>query len=254
MKHLKTTLMGAAIGGALLFAGQATAGPITVDGIEFSSGSNFQSTLIYENTVSAPGEELMGFGLITAINGDLDYCASGGSGDCELTFVFDGFVVDTIDPNHVTFDFGSVRFYADSMADFDGFDMSTAENGDLFLEATGHEYEDTDSGETGTLIATGSNLTTDQAQGSGVGYLDVVGGDAGSFFNTDTFRDFLGGMTDIQFNSTFSPNACENSTNQPICGSALVKSVAVPEPGMLGMFGFGLLMLGSVLRWRGKAR
>jgi hypothetical protein len=155
MKHLKTTLMGAAIGGALLFAGQATAGPITVDGIEFSSGSNFQSTLIYENTVSAPGEELMGFGLITAINGDLDYCASGGSGDCELTFVFDGFVVDTIDPNHVTFDFGSVRFYADSMADFDGFDMSTAENGDLFLEATGHEYEETDSGETGTLIATG---------------------------------------------------------------------------------------------------
>lgn len=252
MRHFKTVaIVAAAFGGAMLMASQAIADPITVDGIQFESGAVFHAAELYENAVSATGDELKGYGRVDSINSNLDYCAGGAN--CELTFTFGGYTVNSIGGATAAFEGGQIMFYADSAADFDASDRATAKNGALFLSTTGHDYQDTDSGATGTLLATGSNLASDQAQGNGVGYLDVTGGDAAQYFDTDTFEDFLGGTTDIQFNSTFSPNACDNTTtSQPICGTGNMKSVAeaVPEPGALGLMGLGLLGLGFGVRRR----
>jgi hypothetical protein len=262
MQYLKTAgMVSGALAGAVLLAGQAFADPVTVDGIQFNSSDNFLVGEVYQNVVSASGGELMGFGRVDEISGNRNYCASGSS--CELTFTFSGYMAEDYD-NHISFGGGQMMFYADGSANFDASDRSTATDGDLFLSTTGHQYKDITTGRTGTLIETGTNLHTDQAQGGAVGYLDVTGGDAGHYFDTNSFSDFMGGTTDIQFNSTFTPNSCGNATDQPVCGAAFVKSVAtgsspggpggsspsVPEPSALGLMGLGLVGLGFGLRRR----
>ncbi|HET7370544.1 MAG TPA: PEP-CTERM sorting domain-containing protein [Gammaproteobacteria bacterium] len=257
MRHLKTAaILTGAIGGALLMAGQAVADPVTVDGITFEEGAIFQSAQIYEDMVAAPGDMLSGFGRIDSINGNIDYCASGGAGDCELTFSFSGYETTYLDPDNARFSGGMVKFYADSSANFDPSNGATASDGVLFLDTVGHTFMGTD-GNTGTLLATTltGDFTTDQFQGHGSGLLDVVGGDAMAYFDTNIFDDHIDGTTgaDLQFISDFSPNSCGNTeTNEPICGSGTLKgSVAtVPEPSTLGLMGLGLLGLGFATRRR----
>ncbi len=252
MRKFKTAaILGGALGGAMLLASQAaTAGGINIDGITFDSGPVVFTGSVNENSVAAPGDELMGFGRIDAINQNRNYCSHGPATSCELTYTFGGYTATDVTPQYATFTGGTVRFYADTSPNYSGFDRSTATDGDLFLVTTGHTYKDTTTGHTGTLIASGTNLTTDQAQGDGHGYLDVTGGDAMHNLDTDTFSDFMGGTTDIQFDSTFSPNACAGTTDQPICGSVSAKAQAVPEPSTLGMMGLGLVGLGFAVRRR----
>lgn len=260
MRHLKrAAILSGAIGGALLLAGQAVADPITVDGIQFDSGMIFGSGQIFENAVSAEGDTLSGYGQINTIGISPDndeFCAGGGN--CELTFAFNNYVVDSFnaDQSQASFTGGTVKFFADSSADFDPSDMATATDGELFLSTVGHTFMDSGTGRTGTLLAQGANLNTSNAQGTGVGQLDVVGGDAAEFFDTDTQNDFMGGTSDILFNSSFSP--CSGGTPTDICGSADIHGsatsgggpVSVPEPGVLGLMGLGLLGIGFATRRR----
>lgn len=254
MRHLKAAaILGAAAGGALLFSSQAMAAPTTIDGITFEPGSIIQTAQLFETVASNPGDELSGFGQVTTINGNTNFCASGA---CELTFSFNGYTVDQETSGHASFTGGLVQFFADDSPDFDASNAASAVDGQLFLSAAGHTFLDQTSGLTGTLIASGTNLTTNQPSGNGTGYLDVTGGDAATFFDTDTFTDFMGGTTDIQFNSSFSTSDCASTTDFPVCGSADVHSgtggggVSVPEPSALGLMGLGLIGLGFATRRR----
>ncbi|HET7370545.1 MAG TPA: PEP-CTERM sorting domain-containing protein [Gammaproteobacteria bacterium] len=257
----KAAILSGAVGGALLLAGQAVADPVSVDGIQWEKGAIFQSAQLYEDFVHQSGDELSGFGRIDAINGGIDYCANGDATSCELTFSFSGYTAQDFSNNQASFTGGMVRFYADTSPNFDPSNLATATDGTLFLDTVGHTFMGTD-GNTGTLLAatlTG-DFTSDQFQGHGSGLLDVVGGDAMAYFDSNVFDDHIDGTegADLQFISDFSPNSCGNSgTSEPICGSGTLKAeassggpVSVPEPGALGLMGLGLLGIGFATRRR----
>jgi hypothetical protein len=260
MRHLKkTALIGSAVAGALLLSSQAFAAPVTVDGIQFQPGQIIQIGSIYENTVTAPGQSLSGFGRIDEINGNRSFCA-GGSGACELTFTFSGYTAQNVTSTTVDFSGGAVNFYADTSPNFDGNggSMAAAGDGSLFLSTKGHTYLDTGSGRTGTLLAGGTNLDTNQPQGQGLGQLDVTGGDAAQYFNTNQINDFMGGNADLVLDSSFATVACPPN-GEPVCGSGDVHNTPgmgptpVPEPGELGLMGLGLLGLGFLFKRRRRS-
>jgi hypothetical protein len=261
MRHLKkTALIGSAVAGALLLSTQAFAAPVTVDGINFDTSANLAIGSIYENAVTAPGQTLSGFGRIDEINNNQNFCA-GGAGACELTFTFDGYTVTNVTPSTVDFDGGTVNFYADTNPNFDGGGGSRAAAGDgsLFLSAKGHTYLDTGSGRTGTLLAGGTNLDTNFPQGQGLGQLDVTGGDAAQYFDTNMIDDFMGGFADLQLDSSYSTVSCP-SNGEAVCGSGDLHNTpgaapppTVPEPGELGLMGLGLLGLGFLVKRRRRS-
>lgn len=252
MKRLKLLAL-ATVASAAALSSQAFATP-TVDGLTFPFGGQFIISSIYENPVTTPGDTLSGFGMID-LSQSSPSCV-GGAGSCELTFVFDDFVVKDITASTIDFTGGTVDFYVDTTPDFNGKtggSRDNAKNGSLFLHTTGHSYLDTSSGRTGTLLGGGTNLNTDQPLGQGLGLLDVAGGDAAAYFNSDTYSDFLGGFADLQFTSSFhtSTNGSTCPDNgESICGSGSLDAVvvAVPEPGTLGLMGLGLIVMGFCTR------
>lgn len=239
MKKLKLILL-AAVASAMALSAQAIATPtaVTVDGITFTTGSTFYISNIYENTVSAPGDELSGFGSISFDSSPGLSCASG-PGNCSLNFDFSGYTVTDITSSTIDFNGGTVNFYTG--------------DGDLFLSTSGHFYHSLNNGRSGTLLGSFSSSTGDQISGTGIGQLDVTGGDAMSYFDTNTVADGLGHFADFYFNSSFSNVGCPDN-GEPLCGSGDLHGFAVPEPGSLAIFGLGLLGLTFALRRRQSKR
>jgi hypothetical protein len=248
------------------FSGSAFASTMNVGGVVYDPASpldlSIQSLNFRESAVKNPGDVLMGYGEVGAINGQSDadmFCPS-----CDLTFTFQYTVkdVDQTGPTpRITFDNGSVNFYTGAKGSFNVLDPTTAGQGDLWLSTVGHTAPDSRYNAVGQLYATLNGTPGHPTNGSaGFGYLDVVGGPEAQYADSNTIDDGNGGLADFRLNSSFQEqdvDICANGTCYPIVGQGgeigmTSSPTPVPEPAELGLFGLGLGALGVFFLRRRK--
>jgi hypothetical protein len=227
-----------------------------IGGLEVGSGGFITVSQIFQNVPTGVGQTLAGYGKVDSINTTpVSSLCSG----CELTYVFDSYLVTSISSAEIRFTGGSFRFYLGFGADNDfttanaggSFgDLAEAANGTLFLTLLGHPVDAAGN----TLISSGVGFGTSSPTGTTTGLLDVNTGASGignTAFNTNSIAALFGGPADFQIGYSFSalnpvyPAECPGG-NACLRGSAtlndLVTAPAVPEPASLTLLGLGLLM------------
>jgi hypothetical protein len=231
----KWLIHGAAAAALLL---PALSQAVTVNGVTWDETSPFdlqiESIGLRETSVGAVGEELSGFGRVGDINNaDANTFCPG----CELTFFFDGFIVESIVGSEVLFSGGQVVFRVDNTPNFSQADVTTAQDGDIWLVLAGHELM-FDIG-SGTLLGDFNGAVSAPTAGSfGIGYFDVVDGPAAPYVDTNGQLD----GSDFSFTSSFQVEDAGNP-DFPISGTGELQGSTqqIPEPSAVALIGFGLL-------------
>lgn len=255
-----------------VFLGAVTssmAATVNIGGLQLETGPIFQVASIYENVITAEGQELTGVGEVTQING---VAVSSLCTGCELTYEFGGYIVTELSSTEIKFSGGWVNFYLgfDADNDFNPFesggsaeDVAAAVNGDLFLTLAGHQID----ADGNTFAGTGTDIGTANPVGFGAGLLDVddtgamfgntagPGAMANFYFDTNMIPAAFGGPADFLVDSSFSsavlphPDECPEG---PMCvaGSASLRGSLIPEPETYALMLAGLGVLGFVARRR----
>ncbi|MCC6534639.1 MAG: PEP-CTERM sorting domain-containing protein [Burkholderiales bacterium] len=253
MRKRRTKLLAA--GSVLLAAATSQALAVDVGGVDIPLGITFSAGQIYTNVPVVFGDALTGYGKIDSINsiatGDL-------CGGCELTYVFDGYTLDSADATGFYFDGGSVRVYmgvgatkdfstrdaGSSVAD----DVAEASNGTLWLTLKGHAINAAGN----TFRSQGEDVGTPSFTGHGFGLLDVdtgAGGVANAVFDSNgVVAAHGGGNADFIIGSSF--NGLAPPYPDTLAGSMDLTTTAVPEPETYALMLSALGLIGYVVRRR----
>ena len=264
----KNLIASAIVGLGLAASGSASA--IVVAGVDFGAlgaVSHLDTTTVAETFINGNAQQLRGYGQVNTVNGNISY-----AGANRLYFVFDQYMSNNFSTASVNFSGGQVRIYL--LPNFNLLNQSSAANFALIDLGASSAYA--------TLNGHGLNGTTDTLKANGVltgatlsfagaGLLDVTGGlpAVQAYLNSNGIGDGVGGFADIAL-TTSGNNAVLNpfddttgcATGQAragqfcIAGSADLRGLAaraVPEPGVLGLVGLGLVGMGISLRKRKPA-
>jgi len=251
----------------VLVGGAQAAAVVTVNGVAFPvglllGGNQVDTSVFGESLVTNVGDVSRGVGVVTSIRTPtfLQVWGDGQNGS-ELVFVFDNYKAVSITPpgpastGTLLFQGGTINFYTLAAGTpVNGFgsignDIAAAQAGTLWLSLAAAPLDPAGN----TLVSTipGGNSLTAFAGGHGEGFLNVVGGPAAPFLDTQTFANVFdaGGFSDMTFTTDFSTSSTSGS-DFDVSGSATLKANAVPEPISISLLGVGLVALGLARRSR----